>query len=617
MSETKRTTFAIIIPTYNEGEKNIRRCFESIISQRFTDWEVFVCDDNSDDNTQDIVMEYVDKDPRFHYIKSSYKHYDPDNPDTFKDKDMSGISNMINLGIQLSDSKYILRMDMDDSMINDRIQVTYDYMEANPQCDMCGFPVVTDRGTKWEHVWGYQIYDREHSSVQNPVGPYTFIKQGITNKDCFTGPKPWHPTLCMRRDTVMKKMPYLYRQPFDGCEDTVLYHAAVSHGCRLDVIDTLPLVDYQGGKKHPTQGSIHENIWNVYNPENWNKPTNKMTVVIGFKNEGMEVEKTVISLRYCDKNINILLIDDASDDGYDYKTIAERLGCEYHRNETSLGCAGARNEGVKYVQTPYFILMDAHMRLNLTDMNWSERFVKELDKDPNQIIHANTIIVHSNTEEDPHYRHYTNEDCIDGYGKFAAKAACHNFQGNGHDWESIWCYKLLDNNKYKYTDNHDKDLCVPCISIMGATYATSVSWWNKIHGLDGLIYWGHDEPWMSLKSWLLGGKCSVFPNWGIGHIYRDVPSYGPLNGKFVSVNTLMLQYIMSKSDGKSEKTDEEIFNEYLRQFKEEKKQWPDFIQEVISIFNERKPIYDEIKEWLWSNAVHDVQFMRDLHDRLE
>lgn len=51
---------SIVLPTYN-GQDYIRESIDSIISQTFTDWELIIVNDCSNDNTPDIINEYVKK----------------------------------------------------------------------------------------------------------------------------------------------------------------------------------------------------------------------------------------------------------------------------------------------------------------------------------------------------------------------------------------------------------------------------------------------------------------------------------------------------------------------------------------------------------------------------
>ncbi len=54
---------SVICPIYN-GEKFVRECFDSVISQSFTNWEMIVVDDGSVDCSADICDEYSKNDSR-------------------------------------------------------------------------------------------------------------------------------------------------------------------------------------------------------------------------------------------------------------------------------------------------------------------------------------------------------------------------------------------------------------------------------------------------------------------------------------------------------------------------------------------------------------------------
>ncbi|MDR0938509.1 MAG: glycosyltransferase [Mediterranea sp.] len=56
---------------------------------------------------------------------------------------------------------------------------------------------------------------------------------------------------------------------------------------------------------------------------------NKLTIIISFLNEGEEVERTVSGIRSTVRDtVDIILINDASDDGYHYEEVALKIGME-------------------------------------------------------------------------------------------------------------------------------------------------------------------------------------------------------------------------------------------------------------------------------------------------
>ena len=94
---------SIVIPMFNV-EKFIKTCLDSILSQTFQDFEVIVIDDCSTDRSAEIVASY--NDPRIKLFRQ-FKNF--------------GESVSRNLGISLSQGKYIYIMDDDDALMPNTI----------------------------------------------------------------------------------------------------------------------------------------------------------------------------------------------------------------------------------------------------------------------------------------------------------------------------------------------------------------------------------------------------------------------------------------------------------------------------------------------------------------
>lgn len=87
---------SIVIPTYNHGEY-IRKCIESIISQTYNNWEAIIVNNNSTDNTVDIINNFNEE--RISIINI----------------DNQGIiAKSRNIGIKNSTGDYIAFLDSDD-----------------------------------------------------------------------------------------------------------------------------------------------------------------------------------------------------------------------------------------------------------------------------------------------------------------------------------------------------------------------------------------------------------------------------------------------------------------------------------------------------------------------
>ena len=49
---------SIILPTYNRAELFLSRAIDSVINQSYKDWELIIIDNNSIDNTKDLINSY-------------------------------------------------------------------------------------------------------------------------------------------------------------------------------------------------------------------------------------------------------------------------------------------------------------------------------------------------------------------------------------------------------------------------------------------------------------------------------------------------------------------------------------------------------------------------------
>ena len=65
--------FTIIIPNYNNA-KWLDKCLQSVFNQTYKNWELVIIDDKSEDNSVDIIENYM-SDWRIHLIKNKRKRY--------------------------------------------------------------------------------------------------------------------------------------------------------------------------------------------------------------------------------------------------------------------------------------------------------------------------------------------------------------------------------------------------------------------------------------------------------------------------------------------------------------------------------------------------------------
>ena len=67
--------------------------------------------------------------------------------------------------------------------------------------------------------------------------------------------------------------------------------------------------------------------------------------------------------------VDIITINDCSTDGFPYRERLQSYSVVYLENEVRMGVAASRDYGINYCTTPYFLLLDGHMRFY--DAAWS------------------------------------------------------------------------------------------------------------------------------------------------------------------------------------------------------------------------------------------------------
>ena len=107
MSDTPR--FTIITPTWNQAEY-IRDTIESVLNQTRRDLEYIIVDNCSDDGTQQIVEEYMKKDPRIIYVR------EPDH----------GQAEAINKGLKRAKGSIVAWLNSDDIYMDEHVLARVD-----------------------------------------------------------------------------------------------------------------------------------------------------------------------------------------------------------------------------------------------------------------------------------------------------------------------------------------------------------------------------------------------------------------------------------------------------------------------------------------------------------
>ncbi len=117
MKTSSNPCISVIIPTYNRCWI-LNEAIESVLSQKFTDYEIIVVDDGSNDTTAALLSTYGD---RIAIIRQVNK----------------GVSAARNAGILIAKGNYIAFLDSDDMWLPEKLSCQVDFFQSQAEAEVC------------------------------------------------------------------------------------------------------------------------------------------------------------------------------------------------------------------------------------------------------------------------------------------------------------------------------------------------------------------------------------------------------------------------------------------------------------------------------------------------
>jgi len=146
---------SIIMPSYNTGDF-IRATIESVLAQSYSEWELIIVDDCSNDNTDSVVQEFLD-DRRIRYIKNAKN---------------SGAAVSRNRALKEARGKWIAFLDSDDMWEPDKLKKQIGFMKEN--------------GYSFSYTNYIEIDEQSMPVGRMVTGPHRITKRGMYNY-CWVG----------------------------------------------------------------------------------------------------------------------------------------------------------------------------------------------------------------------------------------------------------------------------------------------------------------------------------------------------------------------------------------------------------------------------------------------
>lgn len=103
----------VITANFNYG-RFLESCIKSVLIQDYQDWNLWICDDGSTDNSEEVVSKYTD--PRIHFLK--WRH-------------TGGPAGPRNRGIRASSGAYVAFLDSDDMLTKGSLRRRLSFMQEH------------------------------------------------------------------------------------------------------------------------------------------------------------------------------------------------------------------------------------------------------------------------------------------------------------------------------------------------------------------------------------------------------------------------------------------------------------------------------------------------------
>lgn len=168
----KNPTISIIMSSYND-ERYIALAIESVLKQKYQDWEFIIINDDSTDNTENIIQKYASKDRRIHLISN--------------ENNKGLVANLVK-GVDVSKGKYIARIDGDDIWVSTyKLEKQIEFLENNSEYSLIG---------SWANIvdeQGKLQYKTKNPNTDKEIRNYILIE------NCF-----FHSSVLIRKSTYEK-----------------------------------------------------------------------------------------------------------------------------------------------------------------------------------------------------------------------------------------------------------------------------------------------------------------------------------------------------------------------------------------------------------------------------
>ena len=227
MDRHQRKLVSVIMGVYNSNPIFLRQSVQSILNQTYKNFELIICNDGSDDDTQHALELLADTDSRIRILTNSQNF---------------GLAYTLNHCIQETQGEYIARMDDDDVSLPNRLEEQVGFLEDNPQIMFVGSNIA-------------YIDDNGNVRGKREMPSYPQKKDFLMNSPYV------HPSVMFRKEIFMMGNYYSNKKIFTRVEDYEFWmrcHYQGIYGANLQKVLLYYREDTSGLKKRLFKYRLHE-----------------------------------------------------------------------------------------------------------------------------------------------------------------------------------------------------------------------------------------------------------------------------------------------------------------------------------------------------------------------
>lgn len=152
---------SIYIPSYNNG-KFIKEAVDSALNQTYSDLEVCICDDGSNDNTLQVLEENYANHPKVRWVT----------------QENGGIGKASNTAVRMCRGMYIGQLDSDDVLQPKAVEILVDYLDNNSVgCVYSSCARIDAQGNYVKDEYNWRVFSREKMLMTSIVHHFRMFRK--------------------------------------------------------------------------------------------------------------------------------------------------------------------------------------------------------------------------------------------------------------------------------------------------------------------------------------------------------------------------------------------------------------------------------------------------------